>query len=66
GPGGHATEIGDSAYLRDPSSGRTRPPKPPRPEAGPGQPGQPGQGKKPDDKGDQGSDEASGESPDEE
>ncbi|MFF6909875.1 PAC2 family protein [Streptomyces sp. NPDC012389] len=74
GPGGHATESGDSAYLRDPSSGRNRPPKPPRPEAGPGQ-GQSGQGssgqgpsghgpgKKPEDKG---PDEASGESPDEE
>ncbi|MGW2181800.1 PAC2 family protein [Streptomyces sp. NPDC001732] len=33
-PGGHATESGDAAYLRDPSSGRTRPPKPVRPEAG--------------------------------
>ncbi|MGW9300552.1 PAC2 family protein [Streptomyces cyaneofuscatus] len=64
GPGGHATESGDSAaYLRDPSSGRTRPPKPPRPEAGPG----PDPAKKPDDKGDQGPDEASGEeTPDEE
>lgn len=35
-PGGHATESGDGSYLRDPSSGRTRPPKPPRPETGPG------------------------------
>ncbi|WP_374983775.1 PAC2 family protein [Streptomyces fradiae] len=34
GPGGgpaagHATESGDASYLRDPSGGRTRPPKPP-------------------------------------
>lgn len=36
GPGGHATESGDVPYLRDPSSGRTRPPRPPRPEAGAG------------------------------
>ncbi|MFC5803646.1 PAC2 family protein [Streptomyces formicae] len=34
-PGGHATETGDSgSYLRETSSGRTRPPKPPRPEPG--------------------------------
>ncbi|MEU3633814.1 PAC2 family protein [Streptomyces fradiae] len=26
---GHATESGDASYLRDPSGGRTRPPKPP-------------------------------------
>ncbi|MEU5413772.1 PAC2 family protein [Streptomyces clavifer] len=32
-PGGHATEGGDVPYLRDTSSGRTRPPKPQRPEA---------------------------------
>ncbi|MGA5167931.1 MULTISPECIES: PAC2 family protein [Streptomyces] len=31
GPG-HATESGDSSYLRDTSSGRTRPPKPPKAE----------------------------------
>ncbi|RST14286.1 hypothetical protein E2C00_29585 [Streptomyces sp. WAC05374] len=32
GPGGqgHATELGDSSYLRDTSSGRTRPAKPPK------------------------------------
>ncbi|MEU8625373.1 PAC2 family protein [Streptomyces sp. NPDC048669] len=36
GPGGHATESGDGSYLRDTSSGRTRPPKPTRPESGPG------------------------------
>ncbi|NEE58100.1 hypothetical protein G3M55_77830, partial [Streptomyces sp. SID8455] len=36
GPGGHATESGDSTYLRDPSTGRTRPPKPPRAEPGQG------------------------------
>ncbi|MFE2295884.1 PAC2 family protein [Streptomyces sp. NPDC059452] len=81
GPGGHAMESGDSSYLRDPSSGRTRPPKPPRAEAGPGQgPGQsqgPGQGpaKKPEEKPedrsgnrpeDKGPDEASGESSGEE
>nr|WP_202533384.1 PAC2 family protein [Streptomyces sp. SID4923] len=42
-PGGHATESGDATYLRDTSSGRTRPPKPVRPEAGSGQPGGPGQ-----------------------
>lgn len=35
GPGGHATESGDVSYLRDTSSGRTRPPKPQRPESGP-------------------------------
>ncbi|MEU1438899.1 PAC2 family protein [Streptomyces sp. NPDC005786] len=35
-PGGHATESGDSSYLRDPPSGRARPPKPSRPETGPG------------------------------
>ncbi|MFK0134559.1 PAC2 family protein [Streptomyces rubiginosohelvolus] len=52
GPGGHATETGDVSYLRDPSSGRTRPPKPPRPETG--------RGKASDDKGAKGSDDASG------
>lgn len=36
-PGGHATESGDASYLRDTSSGRTRPPKPPKPEPGPPQ-----------------------------
>ncbi|MFJ3592389.1 PAC2 family protein [Streptomyces sp. NPDC090231] len=36
GPGGHATESGDGSYLRDTSSGRTRPPKPTRPDTGPG------------------------------
>lgn len=35
-PGGHATESGDGSYLRDPPSGRPRPPKPPRPETGTG------------------------------
>ncbi|MFG2213985.1 PAC2 family protein [Streptomyces sp. NPDC048685] len=39
-PGGHATESGDASYLRDTSSGRTRPPKPVRPESG----GDPGSG----------------------
>ncbi|MEE1752539.1 PAC2 family protein [Streptomyces sp. SP18CS02] len=34
GPG-HATDLGDSSYLRDTSSGRTRPPKAPRTEPGP-------------------------------
>ncbi|WNF26170.1 PAC2 family protein [Streptomyces sp. C11-1] len=65
GPGGHATETGDGSYLRDPSSGRTRPPKPPRPESG--------RGRNPDDKGDRGdqgpggpSGEASGDAPEEE
>lgn len=37
-PGGHATESGDASYLRDTSSGRTRPPKPPKPEPEPGPP----------------------------
>ncbi|MFF9071731.1 PAC2 family protein [Streptomyces sp. NPDC014872] len=31
-PGGHATESGDTAYLRDTSGGRNRPAKSPRPE----------------------------------
>ncbi|GGS38719.1 PAC2 family protein [Streptomyces parvus] len=57
GPGGHATETGDASYLRDPSSGRTRPPKPPRPETG--------RGKTSDGKGAKGSDEASGSDGDE-
>ncbi|MET7648476.1 PAC2 family protein [Streptomyces sp. NPDC005426] len=43
-PGGHATEGGESTYLRDPSSGRTRPPKPARPETGPGPAGGAGSG----------------------
>ncbi|MFF5335822.1 PAC2 family protein [Streptomyces sp. NPDC013181] len=38
-PGGHATESGDASYLRDASSGRTRPPRPLRPETGQGRPG---------------------------
>ncbi|MFI6060186.1 PAC2 family protein [Streptomyces sp. NPDC051286] len=44
-PGGHATEGGDASYLRDTSSGRTRPPKPSRPETGtrPGTSGEPTQ-----------------------
>ncbi|WP_335938573.1 PAC2 family protein [Streptomyces sp. PTD5-9] len=33
-PGGHATESGDTAYRRDGSGGRGRPPKPLRPEGG--------------------------------
>ncbi|MGW1182157.1 PAC2 family protein [Streptomyces drozdowiczii] len=41
-PGGHATESGDATYLRDTSSGRTRPPKP-----APGQPGGPAQPESP-------------------
>ncbi|GAA2943393.1 filament polymerization regulator ParJ [Kitasatospora cinereorecta] len=48
-PGGHATESGDVPYLRDTSSGRTRPPKPQRPEAErPGTP-RPKDGEKPED-----------------
>ncbi|WP_393056169.1 PAC2 family protein [Streptomyces sp. LN549] len=44
-PGGHATDSGEGSYLRDPSSGRTRPPKPPRPEStGPGPLGGAGSG----------------------
>ncbi|WNI25684.1 PAC2 family protein [Streptomyces sp. ITFR-16] len=43
-PGGHATEGGDGTYLRDTSSGRTRPPKPIRPETGPGPVSGPGGG----------------------
>ncbi|MEV8451836.1 PAC2 family protein [Streptomyces sp. NPDC052095] len=35
-PGGHATETGDTSYLRDTSGGRTRPPKPLRPDTGGG------------------------------
>lgn len=37
-PGGHATESGDTSYLRDTSGGRARPPKPVRPETGSGTP----------------------------
>lgn len=44
GPGGHATESGDGSYLRDTSSGRTRPPKPARPDTGPGPVSGPGSG----------------------
>lgn len=43
-PGGHATESGDGSYLRDPPSGRPRPPKPPRPETGTGPAGGTGSG----------------------
>lgn len=43
--GGHATESGDATYLRDASSGRTRPPKPIRPETGPGPVSGPGSGR---------------------
>ncbi|MCX5113798.1 PAC2 family protein [Streptomyces sp. NBC_00378] len=50
-PGGHATESGDTSYLRDTSSGRTRPPKPVRPETGgdtgPGTPPADGPGRQP-------------------
>ncbi|MFB6991666.1 PAC2 family protein [Streptomyces sp. NPDC056178] len=49
-PGGHATESGDASYLRDTSSGRTRPPKPVRPDAdgapGPGAPPTNGPGRR--------------------
>ncbi|MFD4142268.1 MULTISPECIES: PAC2 family protein [unclassified Streptomyces] len=55
-PGGHATEGGDS-YLRDTSSGRTRPPKPPRPE--PGSPPETGPGAGPDAEGDEDAPDAS-------
>ncbi|MGW1465064.1 PAC2 family protein [Streptomyces sp. NPDC002308] len=49
-PGGHATESGDAPYLRDPASGRTRPPKPQRPaEPGPGTAGGGSEEKKPSD-----------------
>ncbi|GAA4926489.1 PAC2 family protein [Streptomyces coeruleoprunus] len=34
GTTGHATESGDTSYLRDTSSGRTRPPKPPKATGG--------------------------------
>lgn len=44
GPGGHATESGDGSYLRDTSSGRTRPPKPARPDTGAGPVSGPGGG----------------------
>lgn len=50
-PGGHATESGDSSYLRDTASGRTRPPKPARPETGPGPVSGPGPGSPPADGG---------------
>ncbi|MFE7628096.1 PAC2 family protein [Streptomyces sp. NPDC057509] len=43
--GGHATESGEATYLRDTSSGRTRPPKPVRPETGPGPVSGPGTGR---------------------
>ncbi|MEU2669473.1 PAC2 family protein [Streptomyces sp. NPDC007164] len=50
-PGGHATESGEASYLRDTSSGRTRPPKPVRPEnegdTGPGSPPADGPGREP-------------------
>ncbi|CAM5292895.1 PAC2 domain containing protein OS=Streptomyces griseus subsp. griseus (strain JCM 4626 / NBRC)OX=455632 GN=SGR_5841 PE=4 SV=1 [Streptomyces griseus subsp. griseus] len=55
GPGGHATESGDIPYLRDPATGRTRPPKPPRTE--------PGRGRDADGQGAEGPDETPGKDP---
>ncbi|MEU1089246.1 PAC2 family protein [Streptomyces sp. NPDC005576] len=63
--GGHATESGDVPYLRDPASGRTRPPKPQRP-ADPGTAGGRPEGRKPSDDGgqDSGTGPGSGTGPD--